>query len=170
MSVHDHTTTDSLDRFQVQACLQELTEGLRDRLPSDVADAVGSEEEARVFMADLLKLEHGDVLQARFAIGLDESDLCRELLGLLCRDATYGELAAEVVADPPTEDQLGIDTAPEVLVFLAGVVSLLMTRVRFRVVRKDHRTSFEFDIEKKSVGDTVMRDLLELFRRAFGLK
>lgn len=83
----------------------------------------------------------------------------RRLLAHLNADADTAPQTSAILADPPTGDRLGVETAATDLVVLAAIVTWLQTKIDIRVKHQNSRWEFDFRLTKKPVPTSVLRRL-----------
>lgn len=144
--------TEELSYESVLLSLQELVEDLG----STVTYTPRSGDEAYA-LVDTLLTRGG---QAPACSGDDQWDAAaRRLLAHLNADADTASQTGAILADPPTSDRLGVETAATDLVVLAAIVTWLQTKIDIRVKRQDGGWEFDFQLTKKPVPVSVMRRL-----------
>ncbi|QKG19814.1 effector-associated constant component EACC1 [Actinomadura verrucosospora] len=153
--------TPPLSDRSVVLSLQEITEDLsadRDYAPADV-------DEARALLDALLAAAD------RSAAALPErpgEQAARALLTELAADPDTAGRAAAVLADPPADEQLGIEAAATSVVVIAGLVTWLQTKITIRVRHRDGDWEFDFRLDKQPVPASVLRRLADTVARVLG--
>jgi hypothetical protein len=157
MSV-DSSAVDRLSDRSVLLSLQELAE----TLGTDVA-AVAPDEQSAVELMNALLAEAG--VPAGDPTALDDGAVAvaagRRLLGQALTDPDTGGPAAEIVADPPADDQMSVELAIAAAVVLGALIAWLQTKVDIKVSRKDGKTEFEFRATKAATDPALLRHVAE---------
>lgn len=141
--------------------LQELTEDLSTAQDYTPADA----DEARALLAALL------TAAGRSPTALPEAPDERAARSLLTELATDPDTSAQttaILADPPADEQLGIEAAAPGLVVTAAVVTWLQTKITIRVKHRDGGWEFDFHLHKQPVPTSVLRRLADTVTRVLG--
>ncbi|TYB45371.1 hypothetical protein [Actinomadura chibensis] len=136
----------------VLLALQEITEDLARTAAGDAPLDAG---EAEALVGALLG-EGGGVPRV---VPRDDLALPRRLLDHLAADPDTGAATAAVLADPPADDRLGVETALAGTVALAALVGWLQTKVEVRIKRRDGKTEFEFRLSKAAAPPALIREL-----------
>lgn len=154
--------THALPDRAVLLSLQELTENLSTSLVYTPA----SDDEARQLIGSLLRTggQQPAMLNAE-PNAQSWKAAARRLLEQLEQDPDTAGTVAEILADPPTGDQLGIETAAADLVVIASIISWLQTKIQIKVTRSNNRWEFEFQLEKQPVPKSVLRQLADVITR-----
>jgi hypothetical protein len=163
------TTVNDLDDAAVLAALQELTAEIRATLPADQQQAVSSEEEARLALAALLDHEHAPELAERFRDNPEQAlGDARELLGAAVHDPDTAAPASRLVEDPPAEDQMVVMGGLETVILIAALITLLQTKTRIHVERKDGKVDFTIDISKQAAQNSLVEKVVGIVSGLFG--
>jgi hypothetical protein len=157
------TTVDDLDDAAVLAALQELTTEIHATLPADQQEAVSSQEEARLALAALIDHEHASELAERLGDNPDQALAgARELLSAAVQDPDTAGPAARLVEDPPTDDQLFVLGGLETIILIGALVTLLQTKGKVHVERKDGKVSFTVDVSKKAASNSLIEKVVDI--------
>ncbi|MEU8816711.1 hypothetical protein [Actinoplanes sp. NPDC048796] len=154
----DQSAVDRLSDRSVLLSLQELAE----TVGHDVGEIAPDEQEAADLLAALLA---STGLPPAPATALREEGAAveagRRLLGQALRDPDTGAPAAEILADPPGDDQMSVELAVAAAVVLGALVAWLQTKIDIKVSRKDGKTEFEFRATKAATQPALLRQLAE---------
>lgn len=149
------------DRTAILSVL-EVTEELRS---SVATDELLTEEDATAILAalpsdtSLLDLLH------RSSPG-ELATSCRRLLEELSKNESSRAPTLTILADPPTDEQLSGADINTYIVLLAGLITLLQTRVKIRLAReKRGETAVEFLVEKKPASTDLLKGLSSTLAR-----
>ncbi|MGW2224666.1 hypothetical protein [Streptomyces formicae] len=148
------------DRTVVLA-LEEITHTLAGAAPTPlpVANAV----------------EAADVIDALFAaarldppeLGAADADAARAVLARLASDEDSAAVSAPVLADPPTDDQMGIAESADHIVVIGAVIAWLRLKVDFRFHRKDGANEVEFELSQQPPTAGYLQELAQIVRDFF---
>ncbi|MFI8263777.1 MULTISPECIES: hypothetical protein [unclassified Streptomyces] len=145
--------------------LQEIAEDIG---TDDTSRAPLDTDEAESLLAALLRAGG----QPPVAVsGLPEQrllDVARALLTRIAEDPATAEPARAVLADPPADEQMSVESAVTAAVVLATMVAWLQTKVDIRIKRKEGKSEFEFRLSKPSSSTPLLRELSELVARLLG--
>lgn len=167
-SQNPKSVEDLADR-SVLLALQEITEdvgsglgqgaeGNRSRTPADM-------QEAQELVAEFLRVQ-GQPDVAVSDLPQDEADAAaRRLLALLSSDPDTSDAAAAVLADPPSDEQLSVDSAVTAAVVLGALVTWLQTKIDIRIERKDGRSEFEFRLTKNEAPPGLLNQIASIVSR-----
>ncbi|GAA4235005.1 hypothetical protein GCM10022254_41240 [Actinomadura meridiana] len=144
--------TEDLPYESVLLSLQELVEDLN----STVTYTPYSGDEAYA-LVDSLLIRGGNAPAHSGEVQWDAA--ARRLLPHLNADADTASQTNAILADPPTSDRLGAETAATDLVVLAAIVTWLQTKIDIRVKHQDGGWEFDFQLSKKPVPISVLRRL-----------
>jgi hypothetical protein len=158
---------DPLSDRSVLLSLQELTEVIDPAVDADRAGAADLDE-ARELVAALL--EAGGVPTDAIAAGTREAatGAGRRLLEHALADPDTAAAAREILADPPQDDQLSVETAIAAAVVFGALVAWLQTKVDIKISRKDGKTEFEFRATKSATPPATLERLARLIAGFFG--
>ncbi|GAA4097897.1 effector-associated constant component EACC1 [Actinomadura miaoliensis] len=150
--------TGSLSDRSVLLSLQELTEDIG---PADGADTPSDSNEAQSLVTALLAAGAAPATTPEIAAMPEEQclDAARRLLAHLARDPDTAERTRAVLADPPADEQMSVETAITGAVVLGALVAWLQTKVDIKISRKDGRSQFEFRLTKNPTSPGALRDL-----------
>ncbi|MFF5254011.1 hypothetical protein ACFY4K_18450 [Streptomyces leeuwenhoekii] len=126
--------------------LEEITHELGQKFPTGVATTL----QARQVLEELFAQAGVEDAPLR---ANDPAAAARRILAALAREEDARELAEEVLADPPEDDQMGGEDLAADLTVLAGVVAFLRLHVAFRFKREQGRNTVEFRFEKKPLSN-----------------
>ncbi|MEW1863140.1 hypothetical protein AB0399_22720 [Streptomyces sp. NPDC088194] len=90
----------------------------------------------------------------------DPAAAARRVLAALVREEAARDLVAEILDDPPEDDQMGGEDLLPDLAVLAGVLAFLRLHVAFRFKRDNSRTTVEFRLETKPLSDSALAALV----------
>jgi hypothetical protein len=150
---------DVLDDRAVVLAVQYLAESLQ----GDEPTLVLTENEARLVIATLLaetrvaKTEPGDLLPTE----LDALTAARRALAAASADLDAKEATAELLAEPPTDEQMAVEAALTSVAVLALLISWLQTKVELRVRRKGGKTEVDFTISKQAANAQTLRAIAD---------
>jgi hypothetical protein len=154
----DPSAVDRLSDRSVLLSLQELAE----TVGSDVAEVAPDEQEAVELLAALLA---STGLPPEPATALREEGAAveagRKLLGHALLDPDTERPAAEIVTDPPSDDQMSVELAVAAAVVLGALIAWLQTKIDIRVSRKDGKSEFEFRATKAATQPALLRQVAE---------
>jgi hypothetical protein len=142
--------------------LQEITEGIGpgedDSAPQDVDEAAG-------LLSALVETE--GLSQADVPLLLVDDDgphsraAARRLLSYLLQDEDTAAVAGPVVADPPEDGQLAVETAIVGAVVLGALTTWLRTKIDF-TIKREARVTFEFHLSKPSSDPATIRKIVTI--------
>ncbi|PJM91453.1 hypothetical protein [Streptomyces sp. CB01373] len=159
-----HTVGLLSDR-SVLLSLQEIAEDIG---TADTGRAPLDMDEAESLLAALLTAGG----QPPVAVsGLPEERLLSVARGLLARIAADPDTAGPagvVLADPPADEQMSVESAVTAAVVLGSLVAWLQTKVDIRIKRKEGKSEFEFRLSKPSASTPLLRELSEAVARLLG--
>jgi hypothetical protein len=89
-------------------------------------------------------------------------DAMRSALDIALGDSTTQALAEDLIADPPEEDQMGVDQLAEYIPTLFFLVAFLQTRFRVRISRVAGRTEAVVEFEKEAAKPEVVDKLVSI--------
>jgi hypothetical protein len=149
-----------LPQRSVLLSLQEVTEDLAsiepERFPTDA-------DEAAALLDHLLRAE-GLITAGDAASRLLDDDavdeasaVARRVLQHLLEDPDTAGPTRDVVADPPKDTQLSVDSVVVGAVVLAALVAWLQTKVDLRIRRRHGTTEFDFHLTNKATGTGTLR-------------
>ncbi|MEV0261347.1 hypothetical protein AB0I49_08375 [Streptomyces sp. NPDC050617] len=151
--------TELSDRTVLLA-LEEITHTLNGRFPSPVTAASQAQD---VLDALFEATDTPPLAVAGSAIA------ARRILAAFAHEEESANLAGEILADPPKDDQMGGEDLATDLVVLAGVVAFLRLHIGFHFKRSNGRSTVEFRLEQKPLTDGLMaslvRTVLDFFQR-----
>ncbi|GAB7193422.1 hypothetical protein NUM3379_41320 [Kineococcus sp. NUM-3379] len=168
LTAGEPASVDRLDDATVLSALQELTEELRNRLPEDQRRAVATAEDARLALAAWLGGSTPQLVGDTRPLDRDAAlAASRELLRAAVEDPGTADLAQDLVADPPENEQMALAGGLEVLIVVAALVTLLQTRVNVRVERKDGRSDFTVEVGKEAAESSLVEQLVGIAKGLF---
>ena len=155
---------DALSDRSVTLALQELAEEFRSGDDGPRTDA-----EAQQLVESLLASggyegsSVGDILNSEEAASI----IARRLLEVAVEDPDVGDIASEIVAEPPTDEQLAVETAVTGVVVLAALITWLQTKVDIRIRRKEGKTDFDFHLTKGASSERTVQSVAQVVTRIF---
>ncbi|OKI24987.1 hypothetical protein A6A25_33920 [Saccharothrix sp. CB00851] len=148
-----------MDDRSVLLSLQEVTEAINaDRVVAD-------EQEAAELLGALFSSAGGPGGPVAPA---DPVAAGRRLLDHVLRDEDTAGIAREVLADPPTDDQMSVEVAASTAVVLGALVGWLQTKVDIKVSRKDGKTEFSFHVVKNAASPGLLKRLADVVAGIIG--
>lgn len=158
-----------LDDATVLAALQELTARIREDLSADQQQAVTTQEEAQLALASIIDPGDAAAIARRLRTEpLQAIAAARDLLTAAVIDPDTSAPAAELVANPPAEDQMAVLGGLEIVILLAALITLLQTKARIRVDRKDGKVNYQIDVEKNASPNTLLEEVARIVAKLFG--
>jgi hypothetical protein len=76
-----------------------------------------------------------------------------------------GELASDLVDDPPDDDQMGVQELPQYLAVLGFVVAFMQTRFHFRLSRVGGKTAVALEVGKEPLTPEELHQVLGIADR-----
>lgn len=156
-----------LDDRSVVLAIQYLTEDLSAGSPA----LARTEAEARLVIAALLAEARVADADPRLLLPVESAAIAaaRRALEAAARDEDIREPAAEILADPPRDEQMSVETVLVSTAVLALLISWLQTKVEFRLHRKGGKTDVEFSIGKQAADAEVIRVIAATFSSILGI-
>ncbi|MFC8721048.1 hypothetical protein [Kitasatospora sp. NPDC057198] len=155
---------EALSDRSVVLSLQEITEELGD---TDPARTPLDADEAQSLVTALMAA--GGERARTFGIaGEDGRRAARQLLVHLLQDPDTSSRAAEVLSDPPADEQMSVEAALVGTVLLGALVAWLQTKVDIRIHRRDGHTEFDFRLRKEAAPPGLLRELAATVARLLG--
>lgn len=94
--------------------------------------------------------------------------VARCLLTQIAEDPDTAKPAGSVLADPPADEQMSVETAVTAAVVLGALVAWLQTKVDIRIKRKEGKSEFDFRLVKSSASAPLLRELSAVIARLLG--
>ncbi|ROQ66334.1 hypothetical protein EDD93_0738 [Streptomyces sp. 840.1] len=161
VDVHAERAAALPDRTALLA-LEEAAYELGRTFPTGVANAA----EAMQVLQELFTQAGAGTAPSRAD---DPPAAARRVLAALAREEGARNLVAEILADPPQDDQMGGEDIVSDLTVLTGVLTFLRLHVNFRFKRDNGHNTVEFRLEKKPLTDgtltALVRAVLSLMNR-----
>ncbi|GGJ59283.1 hypothetical protein [Streptomyces brasiliensis] len=159
-----HTVANLPDR-SVLLSLQEIAEDIG---TTDTTRTPLDADEAESLLSALLRV--GEQSPVTIS-GLPEQRMltvARRLLTHIAEDPDTAATAGAVLADPPADEHMSVETAVTATVVLGALVGWLQTKVDIRIKRKEGKAEFEFRLTKTTSSAVLLRELSAVIARLLG--
>jgi hypothetical protein len=134
-----------------------------DVLPSDAAvDGLADPAEGAELLQAFLAAARDEQISADPPRSGDTEALAQEAMRVALVEAETHDLAEDLLADPPGDDQMSIDQIDQHIAALAFLVAFLQTKITVRVSRAGGKTTFDFNISKQAASNAVVAKVLSL--------
>ncbi|MER6134485.1 hypothetical protein [Streptomyces sp. NPDC001815] len=166
MTTSAGTVVAQLPTRSVLLALQEIAEDIgtngTDSTPMDP-------DEAEALLSALAHAA-GERPPARLSEQSDAQVLAsgRLLLVYIAEDPDTAEQAEAVLSDPPSDEQMSVESAAAAVVVLGGLIAWLQTKVDIKIKRTGGKTDFDFRLTKSAASPGVLRDVVAIITRLFG--
>lgn len=147
----------NLDDGAVLRVLSALTEDMQANLPAS-SQKIASMDDARDAVNALLTQDGASDSPDVDKLG---SDQARTLLAVLAADPTTRDQVAELLANPPDDEQRSVELALAAAVVLGGLITWLQTKFEIEINRADGKTSFRFSARKDAVDKELIADTVK---------
>ncbi|WP_433190002.1 hypothetical protein [Actinoallomurus sp. CA-150999] len=158
-------TIADLSGRSVLLSLQEIAEDIG---TTDTTRTPLDADEAESLLSALLRVSEQPSVTIS---GLPEQRMltaARRLLTHIAEDPDTAESAGAVLADPPADEQMSVETAATAAVVLGALVAWLQTKVDIRIIRKEGKSEFEFRLTKTASSAPLLRELSAVIARLLG--
>lgn len=142
--------------------LSALTEELQEKLPD--GPKIASIEDARDAINALLVEAGTEGAPNADAIGAGHA---RALLAMLADDPVTHDHVADLVANPPNDEQRSVELALGAAIVLGGLITWLQTKFDIDFKREDGETSFRFRARKDAVDKDLIAETAQAVTRLF---
>lgn len=158
---------DELDDRAVVLAVQYLAEDLR----RDEPTIVRTEAEARLVISALLTQAHVANTDPSDLLPTEPAALAAARRALVAASADTGaqEMTAELLAEPPRDEQMSVEAVLASSSVFALLIAWLQTKVKLRIHRKDGKTEVDFTISKQAADGQVLRAIATTFRSILGI-
>ncbi|WP_329124767.1 hypothetical protein [Streptomyces sp. NBC_01353] len=160
-------SVDTLDDRSVLLAVQYLAEDLQQGEPA----VVRSEAEARQVICSLLTQTHVSSTAPEALLPTEPAALAaaRRALSALGDDADTREMTAQLLAEPPEDEQMSVEAALASTSVLVLLITWLQTKVELRIRRKGGKTEVDFTIGKQAADARTLREIAMGMRSVLGL-
>jgi hypothetical protein len=143
---------------QVTLALQHLAVEVQpsDAVVDGLADSSSAVDLLRAFTTAAAELG----VRAPASEGDSVAEVARDTLVLSLVLPESAELAAEFVAEPPDDDQMGVADFPQYLAAVGFLVAFLQTRFGFQISRDEDGTRWDLSIGKEALDGEQMDKVL----------
>lgn len=163
------TTSDAFDSLSDRSVILSLQELAEDIIDPDPTRTPSDPDEAQELVNALLATDATSPSTPQI-IAMPETEclkLARQLLAHLVQDPDTAPQVKKILSDPPSDEQMSVETAVNAAVVLGALIAWLQTKVDIKITRKQGKSEFEFRLTKKPTSTSILRDLTAIVARLF---
>lgn len=148
-----------LDDATVLRILSHASAELRDRLPADQQTRIGSIDDARESIHQLLD-SSGVAHDAMTLDRLSNPAIARAVLARMLAEPQTRDVVEPLIMDPPRDQQKSAELALAGAVILGSLIAWLQTTIDISVGRgEDGKTQYSFKLRKEAASSDVVKDV-----------
>src|SRR5215472_3248191 len=164
----DRASVEALDTRQLALTLQHLAAEV---LPADAAvDGLANPSEGAEMLQAFLAAASDEIGRIEPGVSDNPQVLAQESVKLALGETDTHDLAEDLLADPPSDDQMGIEQIGQHIATLGFLVAFLQTKIAVHVSRAGGKTTFDFNLSKQAASNTVLAKMLSLIGGLLGGK
>jgi hypothetical protein len=162
------TDPQQLDDRTVLMILNHLTQELVEDIPEGERRTIQSEDEARQAVVALLQHAQITSVPPTEVIPADAQAerAAHATLNLLLKDLSTAPKVQALIEQPPEDSQLSVELAVAGAIVLGVLIAWLQTKIHIKVVRKEGKTEFEFELKKDASSATLVTTVAETVKKA----